>query len=1016
MEHLSTLNERQREAALHIDGPLLIVAGAGAGKTKTITHRIAHMIEMGISPQAILAVTFTNKAAGEMRERIEKLLVGMPRSTEKPRGMPLVVTFHALGVRLLREFSEQAGLPRSFVIWDRDDSLRAVKAALKELGAENRYTPRHVLGAISRRKGDGLRHEEYAAQATYPFERTVSEVWEKYEAALAAEQAVDFDDLIVRTLSMLRAHPSVRATLNARWRYITIDEYQDTNRAQYEIAHILSGETKNICVVGDMDQCLAQGTKVRLSDGSERAIEAVKKGDMVLSNYGSGDFRPARVMRTKKRVAKHGLVRLVMRSGRELVSTPEHTHFAGYRLGVVPQMYFTYLMRKQGVGFRIGVSQVYTNGQRRPVVGFQQRCNQEYADELWVIAAHDTQNEARMLEYQLSLQYQIPTLPFVARKGLSVGGYVHDQSSLTRMFALFDTETAARRLLSAYGLSLHHPHHRAQATNSSRRNVNIVLCGDRRGKTAMHRIGVVGSDSEGARVMRALGLSVRAAKKGSRSWRYETCFAEYAEALHVAHTIVAAFPEARIVESARLVGKKKHIRDGNSLGFIPAASVRRGMAVCDETGGYDIVENVEYVPARQNAVYDIDIAGTHNFIANGIVTHNSIYSWRGAELEHLLAFEETFPGTKVVTLEQNYRSTQIILEAANAVIQKNLRRKDKRLFTEEVGGDLITTYTAPDEAQEARFVVEKASTCIAQGVNPSSIAVLYRENFISRALEEAFLHAGVPYRVLGTRFFDRKEVKDVLSFIRFATHPESRADLARIIAVTPGLGPAALIKMVEGSDEKLGSAARVRVSALRERISRVARSARERTASETVLVAIKESGLEDVCKNGGEEGRDRLENMQELASFAMRYDALPAGESVERLLEDAALASEQDSLEKKVEAVSLMTVHASKGLEFDAVFVVGLEQGLFPSTRGDDEDRDSEEERRLFYVAITRARRHLFLTNAASRARYGEREYTIPSEFLDDIDQKLVHQHEEKRPVGGVRRGGILDWYEEEIT
>ena len=240
------LNPQQKEAVLHTEGPLLIVAGAGAGKTKTITHRIAHLIEKGVPAYKILAVTFTNKAAGEMRERVRSLVPAA-------NGMPLVCTFHALGVRLLREFHTEAKLPRGFVIWDRDDSIRAIKAALEKLDSKQ-WAPRSMLSAISRQKGDGVDVHMYAQNAKTYREKTVSRVWEEYERELLTDGALDFDDLLLHTLALLRTSERGRSLLQNRWSHITIDEYQDTNKSQYEIARILAGEKKNICVVGDTDQ------------------------------------------------------------------------------------------------------------------------------------------------------------------------------------------------------------------------------------------------------------------------------------------------------------------------------------------------------------------------------------------------------------------------------------------------------------------------------------------------------------------------------------------------------------------------------------------------------------------------------------------------------------------------------------------------------------------------------------------------------------------------------------------
>lgn len=622
VNHLDGLNEKQKEAALHVSGPLLIVAGAGAGKTKTITHRIANLIASGVPAHAILAVTFTNKAAGEMRERVHTLLA----ATTSGGRQPFIATFHSLGVRLLREFAEEAGIPRAFAIWDRDDSIKTIKRILTSRGLETRFPPRQVLARISKEKGEGGSAEAFIEKASTSYENSIGEVWVSYERALVNEGALDFDDLLVTTLSLLKKRPEVAEKLRLRWTHVTIDEYQDTNRAQYEIARLIAGDAQNLCVVGDVDQCL--------------------------------------------------------------------------------------------------------------------------------------------------------------------------------------------------------------------------------------------------------------------------------------------------------------------------------------------------------------------------------YSWRGAEIGNLLKFEKNFPGTKMILLEENYRSTQTILTAANAVIEKNVNRFEKKLFTSNPTGDAIELFAGETERDEAFFVARSARELLGSGVKASSIAVLFRENFQSRALEEAFIAEGVPYRVLGTKFFERAEIKDVLAYLRASRNLKSQVDFARAASSPPrGIGKTTLDKLFVGEDGTLSPATKNKIIAFRTLLARIAQSIETVKASEAIRFAIKVSGLEEALAESKDEV-DRLHNVFELASHATRYDALPAPEGIERLLEDASLMSDQDELVDKKEAVSLMTVHASKGLEFDAVFVTGLEYGLFPSVR-DTGERDPEEERRLFYVALTRARKHLFLTCAGSRLKYGTRESTVPSPFLEDIDQRLItYAHE----------------------
>jgi len=633
MPHLKHLNDMQREAALHKDGPLLIIAGAGTGKTSTLTHRILNLAKEGVSPSEILAITFTNKAAKEMQERVDALLSkhGFDIGLRYGDTRPFIGTFHSLGVHILRAHANIFGLTKHFSILDKNSASSLMKEAVKEQGLDSKqFSPDRIANVISRQKGELITLEQYkkgVGNAYFPM--VVSAVWERYEKFLERERALDFDDLILKTVILLRTHPEVRAEYQKRWKYIHIDEYQDTNGVQYELARLLAGEQMNICAVGDGDQ--------------------------------------------------------------------------------------------------------------------------------------------------------------------------------------------------------------------------------------------------------------------------------------------------------------------------------------------------------------------------------NIYSWRGANLQNILNFEQDYAGAKTILLEENYRSTQTILAAANNIIKKNTVRKEKNLYTKNIEGDKITLIENYDEGGEARAVCERIKELIGSGTNPEDIAVLYRANFQSRALEEAFLLTETPYQVLGTRFFERKEVKDILSFIRAALNPESFSDIKRVIDVPPrGIGKATLMKMFAKDESSLPPAAQKRTSEFWKLLAEIREYSLVEKTSKLIKHVSEGTGLEASLKTGTDEDNDRLENIHELVTLATKYDILPPEEAVEKLLGDAALASDQDSLIKSERAVKMMTVHAAKGLEFPYVFVTGLEQDLFPHRRmsaGVVSKEDSEEERRLFYVAITRAKKKLFLSYASVRTIFGQRQVNIPSEFLADIDDTYI-EHE----------------------
>jgi len=387
-----------------------------------------------------------------------------------------------------------------------------------------------------------------------------------------------------------------------------------------------------------------------------------------------------------------------------------------------------------------------------------------------------------------------------------------------------------------------------------------------------------------------------------------------------------------------------------------------------------------------------------NLCVVGDIDQN-IYSWRGADIKNIMNFEKDYPEAKIVLLEENYRSTQNILAVANSIIKKNTNRVEKNLFTKNIEGEKISLYAGFNEIEEAHYIANKSKELIESGVSAHNIAVLYRANFQSRALEDAFLTKSVPYQVLGTKFFERKEVKDIISFVRAGLNPESLTDIKRIINVPArGIGKVTILKIFSnlpaqtGQKDDLPASLKIKVNQFFSLLKEIGKMALEKKPSEVIKYIIKESGIEKELKDGNDEDKERLENMRELATLAIKYDHFPLGEGIEKLIEEAALATDQDSLEKNENAVKLMTVHASKGLEFDYVFITGLEEDLFPHQKMNTtkNKEDGEEERRLFYVAITRARKKIFLTYANTRTIFGSAQTNVPSQFISDIEENFI--------------------------
>jgi DNA helicase-2/ATP-dependent DNA helicase PcrA len=646
MDFLSTLNPQQREAVVETDGPLLILAGAGSGKTRVITYRIAYLIaERNVAPHNILAVTFTNKAAEEMRERVKRLLSDTPLTSA-----PLISTFHSLCVRILRQNIEKlgAGYTRSFTIYDQDDSVRLVKACIKDLGYDDKQlAPRATQGAISgakNRHGDDA--ASYGARVEFNDEKraAIARVFKLYEERLVNNNALDFDDLLIKTVQLLRSVQEVRDYYNERFRYILVDEYQDTNILQFALIRFLTEKQQNICVVGDEDQ--------------------------------------------------------------------------------------------------------------------------------------------------------------------------------------------------------------------------------------------------------------------------------------------------------------------------------------------------------------------------------SVYKWRGADISNILNFEQHYPKAKVIRLEQNYRSTQTILDVAGAVVKNNTERKGKTLWTSNPSGERIRYYQAYDADAEARFVAGKIQEH--RRAEPDlRAAVLYRTNAQSRVFEESLRRAGLAYNIVGGfSFYERMEVRDIISYLKLALNPHDSIALMRVInSPARGLGKTTLdqierhakdynvshwetISILIDQGTGLNPRALSALKKFREIITNLVTATNNAASSESpvsdvVKAAILDTGYADALKSeNSDEAEARLENLEELVNAAVDYDK-QEGEGLRDFIDHAALVSDSDQY-KRDAPVTLMTMHSAKGLEFPLVFIVGLEDGLFPHSRSATDPAELEEERRLCYVAITRAERFLYVTHAMKRRVYGEEMASEPSQFLNEMPLDLM--------------------------
>jgi DNA helicase-2/ATP-dependent DNA helicase PcrA len=1056
-DYLDTLNPEQREAVEHFEGPALVLAGAGSGKTRVLTTRIAHLVhEHGVPPERILAVTFTNKAAGEMRERVARLLGG------EPRGM-WMGTFHSLGARVLRRHAHRLGWPNAFTIFDAEQSLRQIKRTQDELQVDpKRFNPKAVRAMISDAKNQLVSPQAFREQHESGFDlfaRTVARVYPAYQSALADQDTFDFDDLLVKPVELFEAHESVLEGYRERFAFLLVDEYQDTNHAQFRFLRLLAEKHGNLMVVGDDDQCVVDGTPITTGSGALPA-ERIREGSTVRGAAGAGHSAHARVRAARTRPYRGPVVEIETASGHGLRATPNHLTFA--RPGPDAGLWHVCLMERAGTGFRLGITRGIP-GRRAGVLadGPPVRSRPRDADRLWIVRACGSERDARFHEALLSARFGLPA----ELDGAGGRSTAPARGDPDRPFDASETARAAGRLMDALGIFAEYPHHVPGAVvrgRRARRRVQLTLFGDgfHRGRPwADHRIQLVTSGGGVRSFVVEAGFPVRT-RRGA-AWRAETAREDHDDAWGVARRLAA-----RIEGSFRV--RARLVDDGGvgtgAFALHPLAHVHPGMEVAVLGDGGRV--EVDRVVTRRDAdhdgrVHDLEVDDLRSYFAGGICVHNSIYGWRGADIRNILDFEATFPGAVVIRLERNYRSTDRILQAANHVIAENLNRKGKTLRTEREQGEALTLVESVDETDEARWVVDEIRARYENGPalhTHRDFAILYRTNAQSRALEDAFRRQAIPYQIVGgVRFYERREIQDVLGYLRLISNPRDQDAFARVVNYPRrGIGDSSLeglrrfatargaslleaAAVATGSDDVPTGGARS-LEAFAELVSRYSARAAQLRVGELLEELVEELRLYQALEDEGPEGEDRADNVRELIAGALDFDAellarldpdeVDAFTELDLFLQQVALVADVDRHDPDADAVTLMTLHNAKGLEFPVVFITGLEDGLFPLARAYDSPADLEEERRLFYVGITRARDKLYLAHARQRRRAGEYTYGRLSPFVEAIPVGLVDAratpllesarhstpHRERRRFDAADRGGWVPEPEVDLT
>jgi DNA helicase-2/ATP-dependent DNA helicase PcrA len=1031
---LTGLNEQQLAAVTAPDGPVLVLAGPGSGKTRVLIHRVAWLVQQrGVHPYRLLAVTFTNKAAREMRSRTERILgvealdASVPTSRSGLRGLT-IGTFHAICAQILRREQQHTPFGGNFVIFDSDDQLRVVKAVIKELDLNDKlYRPQAMHGAISKCKNELIAPAAFEAR-TY-WEEVAGRIYARYQELLRANNALDFDDLLMETALLLRNNAEVRGRYQERFLHLLVDEFQDTNIAQYELIKLLLGPHRNLFCVADEDQCVPGDTLVSTTVGP-RPIADLPQQTPLLIAAGRSALMETTAWERRTRPYDGQVVTITTRRGFSLTATPNHMLFA--RMGERDDAFLVYLMHERGVGYRIGLVQSarFDSIHGQPVTGLAVRGNQKKADKMWVLKVCVSRAEASFWEQYFAFEYGIPTTVFwTGGRKMTV-----TQQQIDDLYARIDTASRAGRLMADLLISSDHPHHRPKGIAGNRQPeriaVQVRMFGDgRRTETSpwnAHRIYVNTSDPTLKAQMEARGYHPQPARRGA--WKLGWSNLDYGATLRLAEEISRAGQGLDVSLSAFLTDTQTPGGVTRKYDLHPASHIHPGMvvpvAVDDRIEDDEVLEVIW--AAYEGPVYDLDVDKVHTYIANGIVVHNSIYGWRGADPSNIKRLRKDFPDMQQVLLERNYRSTQIILDAANEVIKHNWGRTPKTLFTERAGGPLVTVHQAYDEIDEASFVVEEiARLAASSGIEPGDCVILYRTNAQSRALEDAFVRRNLPYRLVGaTRFYERKEIKDAIAYLRLVHNPDDSLSLARIINEPPrrigkaseaalvqwaaqmGLSQTEALRVLAGERGELarkclapqrmdeapfGGVAKNALLGFWRLLAGWIKAKQDLTAGQLLDRILEESGYSRSLRDGTEEGEGRWENLQELRTVTASYADLPAGEGLAAFLEEVALVSDSDELPENQSVPTLMTLHTAKGLEFPVVFMVGMEEGVFPHSRSKDDPDRMAEERRLAYVGITRAKQRLYLVHAFRRTLYGSTETYPPSQYLNDIPRHLVN-------------------------
>ncbi|MFA4998654.1 MAG: UvrD-helicase domain-containing protein [Candidatus Paceibacterota bacterium] len=1028
---LKKLNEEQKEAVVHKKGPLLIVAGAGTGKTTVITQRIAYLIENGeVKPEEILAVTFTDKAAGEMEERVDKLLsygyVDL-----------WVSTFHSFCERVLRDHALDIGLPADFKVLDPTAGWLLVRQNLDKfkldyynsLGNPTKFI-QALISHFSHCKDQEIYPEDYLAYAeklktrddapeSQEVERIkeVANAFHVYQRLLLENSYLDFGDLINYCLKLFKKRPLILEKYREKFKYILVDEFQDTNWSQYELIKLLAAPKNNLTVCADDDQCLPGNSKIEVfKDGKikTRNIKDIKIGDKTLTAVGKGHIGVARVNNVFVKNKEAKILTIETESGYTIEATDNHKMFCCIPRTAQQGYHYVYLMFRKNLGWRIGVTDDLVLRLRL----------ERSADKVIAIRAFNSDDEARYYETLWSLKYGIPTNCFKSRARTVI-----KDDLLKKLYQEIDVNKNVENLAKDLNIDLNSHHYCLDAVKrggSIRVIINLQMCYRkyrskqhvREGKELLlngrisHRLYLETSDKATIKKLKIAGYNLIKARKGLRLNIESADLRNLEKEARVIEKITGGFLEYKFNVASKYDKPTSNVRNYMSL-IMSAKNLVLGHYLPIKRDNEIIYDKIVSIKATEKKVrvYDLEIEGTHNFIANGVVVHNSIYRWRGASYSNIVQFNKDFPKATQISLVKNYRSTQNILDLAYKFIKANdpdrlefVNKIDKKLVADSKGKGVVEHIHAKSLDEEIGGVVRKILEILKRDkeVNYNDIAILARTNDVANSFAKALERAGLPYQFLASKgLYSKPVILDVISYFKLLDNYHESSAVFRILNL-PFLGILYedIVKLTQYSSRKakslyealeelplvsnVSSKTQEKINFLLSLVKKHTALSREKTVSEILVAFLEDSGYLKYLVD--KEDKEQLDILDQFYRRIKNFEETVLEPSLKNFMEEITLeieSGEEGKLEFDPEQgpdmIKVMTIHGAKGLEFKYVFLVNMVDKRFPTIDRKDlielpedlikdikpkGDVHLQEERRICYVAMTRAKKELYFTSA----------------------------------------------------